>query len=148
MIVDRIGNAKLYYGLADRVRVGLEYLESVDASTLEAGRHDILGDDCYAIVTGYNTQPQGEWEAHRKYIDIQYIVSGAERVGYVHIDSLSVKQEYDEQTDCMLLSGEGDFVSLRPKMLAIFFPEDAHMPGLSISDQQTVKKIIVKVKIS
>lgn len=147
MIIDRLGNAGLYRGLGEHVRKALDYLASQDFAGLESGRYDIDGDNVYALVQRYVTKPRekGVWEAHRRYIDVQYVASGIETLGYTHVGGLKETQEYSPEKDCVLLAGAGDFVTARAGTFVVFFPEDAHMPCLASEGAVPVLKVVVKV---
>jgi YhcH/YjgK/YiaL family protein len=102
------------------------------------------------MVSEYTVKPEesGVWEAHRQYIDIQYILKGEEKIGYGHIDSFKTVNEYDIDKDVTILSGNGDFFHLNKGFFAIFFPEDVHMPCIvSNIEVQDVRKVIFKVKV-
>ena len=149
MIIDNLGNAHMYKQLSHGIRTGLEFLERKDLNDLSTGRHDILGDACYAMVNCYDSKPveQGVWEAHRRYIDIQYILGGREMMGYADIQRLKVCREYDEAQDYLLLEGKGDFVLAEEGSFLIFAPQDAHMPGVAVDSPEPVRKIVVKVRL-
>ena len=149
MILDNIKNASLYSGLNPRIEAALEWLQSQDFSQLEPGKIDIKGDELYALVNEYNTSKKEErfWEAHRKYIDIQFIVSGSEMMGYAGIDTLTPSSQYDEEKDFCKLDGDGSFVIAKAGTFAIFYPQDAHMPNLIFGSSEPVKKVVVKVLI-
>ncbi|MFA5687986.1 MAG: YhcH/YjgK/YiaL family protein [Kiritimatiellales bacterium] len=148
MIIDRIENVPLYAGLGAKVQQALEYLAKTDFKALESGRYEIAGDEVFALVQRYETKPhdQGLWEAHRRYIDVQYLVSGSEIMGYAPLDTLAVKEPYKPENDCELLTGTGDFLTVSPRMFAVFFPQDAHMPGLMNKIPEPVIKVVVKVQ--
>lgn len=149
MIFDVIKNAHWYYGAGHRIEKGLRWLQTTDIAKLEPGRHEIDGDDCFALVMNYETKllEQGAWEAHRKYLDIQYVASGTEKMGYANIGSMQTSVEYDETKDLMFLKGEGDFLVMRPGSFGIFGPEDVHMPAMALDAPRPVKKIVVKVRV-
>lgn len=146
MIIDNLKNSSMYYGLGTGVAAGLKFLQETDLSSLQKGRHDLEGGKSFAIVSDYDTKPteEGLWEAHRKYIDIQFVVTGSERMGYANIDSLKA-QPYDEENDFVGLEGEGDYFTVDAGEFAIFAPQDGHMPGLLVESPQAVRKVIVKV---
>ena len=77
-------------GLAQRLQAGFHYLQTADLTNTAPGRVEIDGDQVFALVQEYNTKPkeQGFWESHRKYIDIQYVVSGSEHMGYANLSQL------------------------------------------------------------
>ena len=150
MIIDRLQNAGLYHGISSGIKKALEFLQRSDLEKLETGRVEIDGDDVFALVQQYETKPaeQSIWEAHEKYMDIQYIHSGAERIGYSSREGMKVVKEYDSNSDFLLLEGEGSFFEVKAGFFAVFAPEDAHMPCLAITTPEKVKKIIIKVAVS
>ena len=147
MIVDKIENAALYYGISERMEKALKFLEK-EAKSLEA-RVQIDGDDVFAFPVAYTskTREDSVWEAHRNYIDVQYIVDGSECIGYEFIDNLKVTQEYDIETDSLLLEGEGTMVKCGAGTFMILFPHDAHMPGVQDNGPCDIKKVIAKVRV-
>ena len=86
------------------------------------------------------------WEAHRQYIDIQYIIKGTELIGYSNIDYLK-SGEYDDAKDLLVLYGDGVFLEVRAGTFVILMPQDAHMPGIAVSTSQSVGKIVLKVRV-
>ncbi len=118
-----------------------------DFTAMENGRYEINGDNVFALVQRYNSKPrdQGVWEAHRRYIDVQYIASGIESMGYAHIGNLKETQDYSAEKDVLLLDGQGDYFTARHDCFAVFYPEDAHMPGLAHENPTPVLKVVVKV---
>lgn len=149
MIVDKIGNAPIYFGMNPRIKKALEFLQDNDISALDKGRHEIDGDDVFVNVVEYTSRTLEEsvWEAHREYIDVQYVAGGHECIGYEYIGNLSVTQEYDDEKDCLLLKGEGNMVKCDAGTFMILFPEDAHMPGVQDSGPCEMRKAIVKVRV-
>jgi YhcH/YjgK/YiaL family protein len=146
MIVDALDNALLYFGLGEGIKKGLLYIGGTDFSSLETGRHDIEGDQLFAMVQKYETKPleNGKWEAHRRYWDIQYVVKGVEQLHYANVGHLSAG-EYDAEKDFLGLDGEGDQITLREGMFAILSPQDAHMPGMALGPSTEVNKVVIKV---
>lgn len=147
MIIDHIDNAPQYYGLGAGIEAGLRFLKTADLEHLQLGKNEIRGDKLFVIVSEYTTEAEAsvQWEAHRRYIDIQYLVSGAESMGYQCVSKMEVATQYNETNDALFLRGEGSRLSVPSGFFVIFYPQDAHRPGLSISRPQTVKKVVVKV---
>ena len=133
MIIDRIDNAALYTPLGDRIAAALRYLQQTDFADLADGRYNVRGEQIYAMVQRYHTKGRdaGKWEAHRKYIDVQYVVSGAEFMGVGNTAAMTVTEAYDAAKDAAFLAGPGDFVTLPARSFAILMPQDAHMPGVA-----------------
>lgn len=100
MIIDRLTNVDTYRALGSGISAAFDFLCSADLAELEPGRHE-LPNGIYAIVSEYETvAPESkQWEAHRKFIDVQYVVSGAELIGYAPLDTLAPVAGYDEGGD-------------------------------------------------
>lgn len=149
MILDNIKNASLYYNLSERIQLGLKYLQETDLSKLEPGKYEIDGTNVYAAVSSYETRTMDlvKWEAHKKYIDIQYIIEGTEKMGYSYITEMNSPTEYNEAKDVLFYQGNGDFVTVRSGNFAIFFPEDVHAPNMAVDTPSAVKKVVVKVAL-
>jgi YhcH/YjgK/YiaL family protein len=149
MIIDLIDNINLYTGLGTRITKALNYIKQTDFVTLENGRYDVEGDDVYATVSRYKTKPidEGKWEAHKKYIDIQYISSGTELIGYSFLKNMAEVSGYNSENDYQLFEGNGLFIKIEKNTFMILFPSDAHMPGIAIKNPEDVIKVVVKVKV-
>jgi YhcH/YjgK/YiaL family protein len=147
MIIDRLENAAATAPLAPRLRQGLEWLRRTDLRALPEGRHDIEGDRLFALVQEYTTRRAAEcrWEAHRRYTDIQYVVSGVERMGYTNITRTSEQQSYDAERDVGFFEPGNDFVTVHAGTFVIFAPEDVHAPGGAAGEPEIVRKIVLKV---
>jgi biofilm protein TabA len=151
MIIDRLEKASLYRGIHKRLAAAFDYLQKTDLDKVEPGTHEIEGRKVYVMVQQYETKPmeKGRWEAHRKYIDVQYVQKGAERFGYANLLELK-PGNYDEAKDFLSLEGKerGDFFLVRQGTFVILFPQDGHMPGMAVSVPQPVRKFVVKVGIA
>lgn len=146
MVLDKIENADLYKNLHPRFAKAFEYIHKTDFSTIIDGKYEIEKDTIFALIQEYNTKDpkEAKLEAHRKYIDIQYIHSGAELIGIAPFHQQPQVVDKPEN-DITFFEGEASFVKLETGMFAIFFPEDLHMPGILIHQPATVKKIVIKV---
>ena len=109
-------------------------------------RHEVDGDSIYALVQEYLTKPQAEckWEAHRRYIDLQYVTQGAEGIGFANIHHLQQGQ-YIPEKDFLPLAGDAEQIILKNGYFMLLFPEDAHMPGMAIGKPELVRKIVLKI---
>jgi YhcH/YjgK/YiaL family protein len=149
MIADRLANRSVDDRVPARVRQALEYLRTTDMAAIPPGRHEIDGDRLFALVQEYTTRLADEcvWEAHRKYIDIQYVVRGAERIGH-NARAQSIEREpYDPVRDVALFEPGASYVAVTAGSFAIFGPEDVHSPGVAFDDPSTVRKVVVKALI-
>ncbi len=148
MIIDSITNAQMYAAVGGRIRQGLEYLQRTNLAALEPGRYEIDGANVYVLVSEYVTKElaDGRWEAHQRYLDLQCLVRGTERVGHAFIDRMRAGA-YDAQKDVMWLAGDGDFATLQPGTFMLLGPQDAHMPGIAAGRPGPVKKVVVKIAV-
>lgn len=140
-----------YFNNKERWDKAFIFLRNTDLSKLELKRYDIDGDNLYAPVSEYLTKNEEDarYEAHRKYIDIQYIISGKELIG---VAPISTKKEelvpYDSSKDVEFMTvAQGVNFKASPNRFFIFFPSDAHRPNVKDGDNSQVRKIVVKVKI-
>lgn len=151
MILDRLENASTYRGLGERVSAALDFLTTTDLDKVPTGQQiQILGSEVTGSVAESQTAPRDpsrQFEAHRQFIDIHYVVCGTEYMGYANLDDLEVTKPYQEADDYLLLDGPGDFVNVHSGMFAIFMPQDAHMPGLAAGEPQPLRKIVIKVAV-
>jgi YhcH/YjgK/YiaL family protein len=150
MIVDTLNNSARYFVHGDRIATALKYLRDNDCTALPVGKIPIQGDQIYALVQDNTTKlrEQGVWEAHRKYIDVQFVAGGVEEMGYANIQTLTIKKPYDEQADYALFDGSGSFITVPAGSFTIFFPEDGHIPGSAVDGKPAaVRKVVVKVAV-
>ena len=149
MILDKLENAALYSGISENLKKGFDFLNQTDLSTLETGRHEIDGQQIFALVSEYDSKAHGECrlEAHQIYADIQYIVSGREAIGYALLNNQEILIPYSAEKDIAFYSGENTALILESGMFAVFLPQDVHRPCMQIDGPEKVKKVVVKVKI-
>jgi YhcH/YjgK/YiaL family protein len=148
MIIDQIGNAHLYHAVNAKFKQAFDYIHQIDVDSIAVGKYEIDGENMYALIQEYNTKlkEQGKWEAHRRYIDLQYVTQGAEGIGYANINHLQ-QGVYDAGRDFLPLHGEGDLFTLHSGSFVLLLPEDAHMPGMAVGTPAPVKKVVVKISV-
>lgn len=134
------------YGLGTGIEVALRYLQETDFKNFVPERYYIDGDRVYAMVQEYDSKPKAEgfYEAHRKYLDVQYVAAGVEYMDYAAAATLQAGP-YDED-GLYEAEGDGKFFFLRDGYFCILAPQDAHMPGMAAEQSTSVKKVVVKVK--
>lgn len=128
------------------------YLEQTDFTALAEGRYE-LDDGIFALVQQYEpkTFAASRPEAHVKYADIQYIVSGSEQIGWSLLTDASHKSEdcLAERDACFFDKVENEaMLTLTSGMGAVFFPCDVHRPCVSTGQSGQVKKVVVKIPMS
>ena len=149
MIVDKIENSGLYKNLSERIKRSFDYIKQTDLKKLQPGRYDIEGDNIFALISDYQTklESEGKLEAHKKYIDVQYVIEGEELMGYAPLRNQQTLEAYKEENDIIFYKGEKVFIKVTEGMFAIFAPEDVHMPGIQSEKKSLVKKLVIKVKV-
>jgi YhcH/YjgK/YiaL family protein len=152
MILDRLADSAIYHRLGDRFGAGFDYLRETDLRSLADGRYEIRGENVFAIVQTYQPKPrpQGRWEAHRLYADIQYVVSGVEQMGVGPLVGLKVVAPYDAEKDVEFYADlpHQQWISVAAGNFAVFLPHDVHMPSLSLDGNLAeVKKVVIKVRV-
>jgi YhcH/YjgK/YiaL family protein len=150
MIIDTLDNAAVYESLGPRFAQAFEYLRSGRPATDAIGSHALDGDDLFVNVDEYTTRPQDprRWEAHRKYADVQYVVTGCERMGYAALDDVDTVRAYDPQTDIAFYTGDGVMLSVPAGTFTVFMPQDVHMPCIAFDGPAPVRKVVVKVRVN
>ena len=153
MIIDKLENAHFYYGFGDKFEKAFKFLNETNLKEIPNGRYEIDGDKIYVSVQDYNTKPEseGKFEAHKDYIDIQFIIIGEEKLGYENINNCSDITDYDKEKDIVFLKNDSSkihFAYAKEGDFLVFMPQDAHMPCIAIDDKPSyVKKAVVKIKI-
>ncbi len=150
MIFDHINNIETYKSLSLDLYEGLKYLQQASPD-IAPGTYQI-SPRVKAIVSEYETKVQNEvgYEAHRKNIDIQYLLKGEERVACLPVEKLIETKPYSEEKDAAFFTASIQPIemTLGDGYFAIFFPQDGHRPQLSVDEPKMVKKVVVKVEIN
>lgn len=146
MILEPLDQFPRYFPLHPLFPKVHEFLRLVQSQGFPEGRFPIEGDRIIAIVSTGDKEPEAKLEIHRRYIDIQYIISGIDRMGWRPLAICTdVALDYSPEQDKILYADKPvAFVDVQPGSLAVFFPNDAHMP---LTGEGRVKKVIVKVSV-
>ena len=150
MIFASLNAAACPYQYPAALQKALDWLKGQDLEALEAGTYEIEGRDIYAMAQNITTQPVADRrpEKHDVYLDIQYIISGKERMGYVPYTGKEEILENPEGKDvCFYKNLEGEnFLIVTPGAYCVFFSNDIHRPGAAVDEPEAVKKVVLKVK--
>jgi len=149
MVIDKLENFKIYKGINKKLLPAFNFIINCKKGQIDEGKYKIEGDKIFGLVQRYYTQPSDKlvWEAHRKYIDLQYILKGTENIGYSHINNMQPISDYIDIDDYILFSGEGSYLKLNEGFFAIFFPDDCHKVRIIEDDISEVKKVVVKISV-
>lgn len=154
MIYDNIQNCEKYYTLGDKFKTAFDFILKNNLQDMLTGRHDIA-EGIYANVQELEVKlPHlAKFEAHREYIDIQYVILGQERMDFGLLENFNTQIPYDSEKDVEFLQLKDEAlcantVNVKAGEFCIFYPQDAHAPMLSCADKlDKIKKVIIKIKI-
>lgn len=147
MIVDRVENAHLYYGIGPHIDAALKFLQE--------GRFDGISrlslDDFNVNIscTEYVSRPmeQCKKENHRVFADIHVCLEGVDVVGYCNRKDAEPITEYDSASDKQFFSARMSYVRLLPGMFALTMPEDVHSAMMMDEKPEQSRKLIIKCKL-
>lgn len=147
MIKDNLSQREKYYAVNPHFKEAFYWLDKNHGA--EAGKY-VIGDNSFAIVVkGKRTEKRrpDKWEAHRKYIDVQVIISGGQRLGITDKNRLTPIGNYDAENDVEFFAENGicDEIYLAAGDFAALFPSDAHQPALDCENDYD-DRVILKVK--
>ena len=146
MIIDHISLADRYFALHESFEQAFEFISSFNENVIEAKKFPLVDSSLIAILEPIQGKghSKAQLEAHRKYIDIQYVLEGVEEIGWKpYRECQSCTQEYNPEKDIEFFSDPPlVWLTLKAGNFAIFFPTDAHAP---LAGSGPVKKIIMKV---
>lgn len=148
MIFDTLTNVDNYKGLG-RVYTALKFLSETDFSKIDLGRYELDGDNIFYMVQSYDTDPSKTIsEAHKKYIDIQFMVEGEEIIGVADISSEKELTEAKEENDVWFYNCKTEPLTLSAGKYMVLYPNDLHCPGVATNGKAlTCRKVVVKVKV-
>jgi YhcH/YjgK/YiaL family protein len=148
MILDRLANADLYAPVHPRFAAAFRFLREADFTKLADGEHEIDGRNLFVVVEAVQGRGRAgsKLEAHRRYIDIQVAVAGADEIGLKPVAACrDVELDYDEGHDCSLFRDRPEnWIALPAGSFVVFFPDDGHAP---LATASPVRKAVVKVLI-
>ena len=128
----------------------LEY-KSLSLIELDKCNKIVLDENCFVLEQSYITKNKKDclFESHKKYIDIQYMFKGDEIMEVENIDNLSVTTPYNEDLDYAKYAQTNNSSTLiiKENELAIFYPQDAHMPCIKIDENKKIIKAVFKIAV-
>lgn len=152
MIIASLKDIDMQIGCDSSIKIVIEFLKNNLNKEIPLGRFELGENDLFGYSQKYKTKEADEdlrYEAHKKYIDVQYIISGSEKMRWVNISDLNITNEYDAVGDCILGTyNDIDYreIKFNAGDVVIIYPEDAH--ATSIVDHtgcQNVCKLVIKV---
>jgi len=128
-----------------------DIIENYNFTNIDDGKYEEDGLDFYYLIKTYKTnsiKQEVYAEAHREYIDFQYILYGAELFGYAEYEnSKQTISDYDIEKDIEVFSSISNesFFILKKDMFVIFYPNEIHRPGIARDEIRSVRKVIFKI---
>lgn len=149
MIYDTLQHLEQYEGIHPGVYRGLQLLRDTDFSALEDQKqYEVDGRNLFFSLQTYQSKLDNDTpEAHRDYIDIQYLIEGQEKVGVAPLEDMTEEVEARAENDIWFYRGPVDQITLGGSRFAVFFPGDAHAPGIAVGQPECCRKCVVKVRV-
>lgn len=150
MIFDKLENMKDYKIILPQLEKIEEFTRSFMKGEKEIKRYELDGDNLFVSPSEYITKSHegAEYESHKKYIDVQVVTAGREYIGWSHLSDCSVTKPFENGGDIAFYeSNKGSLCLLNEGYFMVLFPEDAHMPCLKAGENESVTKLVFKVKI-
>lgn len=128
----------------------IDFVSDFKKTDMKTGRYDIYGDDLFASVGAYETEPveDRKFENHKKYIDLQILLKGEEEIHWAPVETLKMTEEsFSQGGDIAFYEGEAlGGVVLKGDTCAILYENDAHKPNVLHKNKENVVKVVFKIK--
>lgn len=148
MILARLADADRYLSLHPLFARAFEFLRGTDLMTLAPGKHDVQGEQAFAIVEvcDSRTRAEAKLECHRRYIDIQLVLEGIDEMGWKPVAAcVDPATDYDAARDIRFFNDTpSNWIATPPGAFCLFFPEDAHAP---LVGQGRIRKVVMKIAV-
>ncbi len=147
--IDKVQFAQQYHANKDVWDKAFAFLKDTDLTALTNGRHEIDGANAFALVSEGPTKDYDKtaFESHIHYIDLQFVISGEEKMGKAPLASVKLDKEYNEKNDIMFYTGDGEIHLVPQNTFMLFFPSDAHRPSITPGGNKVVKKVVIKIQV-
>ena len=146
MIVCPFEDLKRYIPVIPGLKDAMDAIDAMKG--WEVGTTQLSGGNRIMAMEGTTGGTEGrQCEAHRLYLDLQYIVEGEETVGWAPLDKLTLSGTFSTEKDIGMYDGAVDFMRIPAGNCYVVFPEDGHMPGVSLDGPHNYKKMVVKLRV-
>lgn len=148
MIIGKLKDLNRYLGINDQIDEAINYTLTHDLLKLECGRYEV-SENIIVNRQQYIGKIEAFAETHQKYLDLQIVLKGCEKMGYADISNptIRVMEDYDEKIDLAKFYVTDEcFYCMSESSFALIFPEDVHRPGLQV-DEEMIEKVVIKIRI-
>ncbi|UUX34686.1 YhcH/YjgK/YiaL family protein [Fundicoccus culcitae] len=147
MIIDTMDHLKHYPEIFEKIETVLETI--LKQTDYELGQQFPFEHGFYFFGKDKTLAADlGDYEAHRKYIDIQILLKGNELLYWNPIESLDEVIPYDAEKDIIFYDGSVDNpFSITAGTAYILFPWDAHKAARHIDQASDYEKVVIKLEI-
>ena len=145
MIFDTVKNLPQYRHL-DGMGEVIKFLGENSLNDLPSGRYE-LPNGIWCTISESKTKQSGDYEVHRKYVDVQVILAGSEKIGWMPLVDNDADYDFSVEKDIGFFDAESEralTLQMLPETFAVFYPEDAHKPLLYFH-HACVKKAVFKI---
>ncbi len=152
MIVTDLHHVEHEAALTPSLKQAIGFLRRPDLASLPDGRVEVDGELVFALPQRYESMVADvpRFEHHCRYIDIQFIVSGVEIIGWAPADRMTITEEYDGEKDIAFGTVRREAMTpvlLQAGQMAILYPWDGHAPRLAAGQPSAVHKVVMKVAV-
>jgi len=149
--INKLVLATQYYKKKELWKKGFTFLKTTNLEKIDKGRYELKGKELYVIVDEYITKNEQDtnFESHRMYTDIQYLVYGEEKIGITDVKNTTEITPYDNSKDIIFLAAEqNNYRKALSDRFFVFFPGDAHRPCVKVDENINVRKVVLKLKVN
>jgi biofilm protein TabA len=150
MTVDQLSNSDLYVNANPYFQKAFEFLKVHLKKPYAEGTYELNGKKLYAMVSQYNTiaYDNAVWEKHNRYMDIHFIRSGKESIGWARFKEAKSNSVYDDKDDVSFYREiSGIMIPISAGDFMILYPDDVHKPKCILENISRVEKVVIKVKL-
>jgi biofilm protein TabA len=154
MITGNLNHLELLPYLPSQLKQAIQYVMANFNADSALGKFDIDGENQFVMIFNDSTSPAEErrQELHGKYLDIQIVLAGQEKMVFSNLAAPQGSAEWLEGKDIAFLPltqqgleeksfimNAGDFV--------VFYPGELHKPMCAVGENAPVKKAVVKILV-
>lgn len=148
MIFSNLSQSARYASMHPLFPRAFDYIRNTNLHALAPGRYPVIGEELIAIVEHMQARRRADakLECHRRYIDIQLVLSGVDEMGWKPLaDCQQPLADYSAENDIRFFGDSADtWITTPPGAFCLFFPEDAHAPLVGSGE---IRKVIFKIAV-